>query len=106
MDLKGPAVGADVELPSPPSLETEVKSFKFSLGFGKKGKKKKEKSPKLLSDVKAPEAKLDVEAPSLGFKGPNLTGNLDAEKPNLDASIVMPSVELDVQKPTLDLNID
>merc|ERR1711915_1074203 len=50
IDKKFPGLHKDVSTPEvnvpQPSIETEEKSSKFSLGFGKKGKKKKEKPSK------------------------------------------------------------
>merc|ERR1711962_1105548 len=47
VDANLPNVSGDVKLDISPPVVAEEKSSKFSFGFGKKGKKKKEKSPQL-----------------------------------------------------------
>merc|ERR1711962_1628681 len=88
VDANLPNVSGDVKLDISPPVVAEEKSSKFSFGFGKKGKKKKGKSPQLptadpvVADLSLPditlkgksETSVDVPPP----KPPRLDTNLDS----------------------------
>merc|ERR1739838_610651 len=98
-------VSGDVKLDISPPVAAEEKSSKFSFGFGKKGKKKKEKSPQLptadpvVADLSLPditlkgksETSVDVPPP----KPPRLDTNLDS-----DASLLVGGTDIGVDTPS------
>merc|ERR1739838_279753 len=87
-DIKTPDVGLnlDGDLSSSPHDEPEEKSSKFSLGFGKKGKKKKEKVPELNADINT---NLSVEV-SKGINLPSVDTDSGAQSPDLQLHMPSP----------------
>merc|ERR1712168_1558140 len=104
-DANLPNVAGDVKLDISPPVVAEEKSSKFSFGFGKKGKKKKEKSPQLptadpvVADLSLPditlkgksETSVDVPPP----KPPRLDTNLDS-----NASLLVSGTDIGVDSPS------